>query len=80
MGVIGCAAQRVDPHSPGDHCLYSCPDGMVCVGTTYQRSRANPGRCELAPNRCLVSTDCRPREACVRPGQATGLCEPPGLL
>ena len=78
--AIGCASQRIDPHTPGDRCLYSCPDGMTCAGTTFQRARANPGRCELVPNRCLVSADCRSREACIRPGQEIGVCRSPGLL
>ncbi|HEX3904044.1 MAG TPA: hypothetical protein VH853_14485 [Polyangia bacterium] len=76
----GCAAQRVDPRLPGDRCLYSCPDGMTCTGTTYARGHANPGQCQLVPHRCLVGADCRPREQCVRPGEAVGVCNPQGLL
>jgi hypothetical protein len=78
--AIGCAEQRVDPHTPGDRCLYTCPDGMTCVGTTYSRSRAHPGACQLAPSRCMAAADCRPRERCIRPGPAVGLCSPDGLL
>jgi len=78
--AIGCAAQQVDPHTPGDRCLYSCPDGMTCVGTTFARSRANPGICQLVQSRCMATTDCRPRERCVRPGASVGVCNPDGLL
>lgn len=78
--AIGCAAERLDPHAPGDRCLYSCPDGMSCAGTTFPRGRANPGRCELAPSRCMVTADCRARERCLRPGQAVGVCSTDGLL
>ena len=78
--ALGCASQRLDPHAQQDRCLYSCPDGMICVGTTFQRSRANPGQCQLAPNRCMVVGDCRPREQCIRPGKRVGVCDPEGLL
>jgi hypothetical protein len=78
--LLGCASQQIDPHNPGDRCLYTCPDGMACAGTTFQRARANPGRCELAPERCLATTDCRAHEDCVRAGEATGVCRPRGLL
>jgi len=72
--VIGCTFDRIDPHTPGDRCLYSCPEGMVCSGTTFGRSRANPGRCQLTPHRCMVVGDCRPREKCIRPTEGVGLC------
>ena len=78
--TIGCASQRVDPHTPGDRCLYSCPDGMTCAGTTFPRGHANPGRCQLVPNRCMTADDCRPRERCIRPGEAIGVCKSEGLL
>src|SRR6516165_9949294 len=78
--AVSCALQRVDPHSPGDRCLYSCPDGMICTGTTFPRGRANPGNCQLAQNRCVVTSDCRPRERCLRPGPAIGMCEAGALL
>ena len=80
--ILGCASQQpVDPHAPGDRCLYSCPDGMTCVGTTYQRGRATPGQCQLAKNRCQVDGDCRARERCSRAGANTGVCQPvAGLL
>ncbi len=78
--VMGCASERLDPHTPGDRCLYSCPDGMTCVGTTFPRGHATPGRCQLAPNRCVVTADCRPREHCTRPGTGVGVCDPEGLL
>jgi hypothetical protein len=76
--TLGCAADRVDPHLPGDRCLYGCPDGLTCAGTTFPRGHANPGRCQLAPNRCLTDGDCRPRERCTRPD--IGVCLPPNLL
>jgi len=76
-----CAVQKVDPHVPGDRCLYTCPDGMTCVGTTYRRGRAAiPGACQLTPNRCVATTDRRPRERCIRPGRDVGVCRPDGLL
>ena len=79
--AMGCAAERVDPHTPGDRCLYTCPDEMLCAGTTFARGRqAIPGHCQLAPNRCLAADDCRPREQCIRPGPAVGVCHPDGLL
>jgi hypothetical protein len=79
--VLGCTnQQRIDPHTPGDRCLYSCPEGMVCEGTTFARGRSNPGLCRLAPRRCVAPTDCRPRELCVRPGPAIGVCQPESLL
>jgi hypothetical protein len=70
----------VDPHVPGDRCVYTCPDGMTCVGTTLVRRRANPGACQLTQNRCMAITDCRPREVCIRPSPAVGQCHPEGLL
>ena len=78
--AVGCASERLDPHTPGDRCLYSCPDGMTCAGTTFPRGHANPGRCQLAPNRCMVTADCRPRERCSRPGPGIGVCDPESLL
>ena len=79
--LAGCASQRIDPHTPGDRCLYGCPDEMICAGTTFPRGRQpEPGHCQLAPNRCLAAGDCRPRERCVRPGEAVGVCQPEGLL
>ena len=78
--ALSCASQRIDPHTPGDRCLYSCPDGMICAGTTFPRGHANPGQCQLVPNRCMVVSDCRPRERCIRPGEAVGVCNPEGLL
>ncbi|HEY5452825.1 MAG TPA: hypothetical protein VIQ54_28925 [Polyangia bacterium] len=78
--ATACAEQRLDPHVPGDRCLQLCPDGMVCVGTTYTRARAHPGVCQLARNRCMVTEDCRPRERCIRPGRDPGVCHPDGLL
>ena len=81
LAALGCASQRVDdPHTPGDRCLYSCPDGMSCVGTTFSRGHANPGLCQLVPNRCTVTADCRSRERCLRSGQEIGVCRPDGLL
>jgi hypothetical protein len=76
----GCAAQRVDPHSLNDQCLYSCPDGLTCAGTTFPRGHANPGRCQLVQGRCVVTADCRAHERCIRPGEAVGVCHPEGLL
>src|ERR1700754_2189320 len=79
--AVGCASERIDPHSPGDRCLYACPDQMTCAGTTFPRGRQpNPGHCQLAANRCMVAGDCRPRERCIRPGEALGVCRPDGLL
>lgn len=78
--AIGCASERLDPHAPQDRCLYSCPDGMICAGTTFQRGRANPGRCLLVPNRCMVVSDCRPREQCIRSSGTIGVCNPESLL
>lgn len=81
IALAGCASERIDPHSPGDRCLYSCPDEMVCAGTTFPRGRhPNPGHCQLAADRCMVASDCRPRERCIRPGPAVGVCQPEGLL
>ena len=78
--ALGCAAARVAPRAPQDRCLYSCPDGMLCAGTTFPRGHANPGQCQLTANRCMIAGDCRPRERCVRPGEAVGVCDPEGLL
>lgn len=76
----GCASQKVDPHTVGDHCLYTCPDGLTCLGTTFPRGTAKPGRCELRAERCLASADCRSGEHCVRPGDVVGVCQSEGLL
>ena len=78
--ALGCASQRIDPHSPGDRCLYSCPEGMSCAGTLFGQGRTTPGRCQLTHGRCMVTADCRPREQCVRAGQTVGVCRPDGLL
>ena len=78
--AIGCASERLDQRAPTDRCLYSCPDGMTCAGTVFLRGHTNPGRCELSPNRCLITADCRPREHCNRPGTGIGVCEPSSLL
>ncbi|HTB56882.1 MAG TPA: hypothetical protein VLC06_03365 [Polyangia bacterium] len=78
--ALGCASQRLDPHAPQDRCLYSCPDGLVCAGTTFPRGHANPGQCQLAPNRCMAAGDCRPRERCARSGESVGVCTSDTLL
>jgi len=70
----GCASQRIDPHTAGDRCLYSCPEGLTCVGTTYGRGRALPGQCQVTAGRCLADRDCHARERCARSGEATGVC------
>ena len=80
MILLGCAAQRVDPHAPNDRCLYTCPDGMTCAGTTFTKGRSNPGQCQLVVNRCMTSDDCHPRESCLRAGDAVGVCKPQNLL
>jgi hypothetical protein len=78
--ALGCASERLDPHAPQERCLYSCPDGMACAGTTFPRGRAVPGRCQLSPHRCMVIDDCRPRERCIRPGETVGVCKTEELL
>jgi len=79
--AAGCASERIDPHTPGDRCVYACPDGMTCAGTSFPRGRApNPGHCQLAPKRCRVTADCRPREHCTRAEPGIGVCTPEALL
>jgi len=67
---------KLDPHSPGDHCLDTCPEGMVCTGTTATKApkKTYPGRCELQPGRCATDTDCRRSARCVRTSDRIGLC------
>src|SRR3569623_2978214 len=81
MAFLGCASQQIDPHTPGERCLYSCPDGMTCLGTVVARGRALPGQCQLRSHRCQGDGDCRGSERCARPGAAIGVCTPrAGLL
>jgi hypothetical protein len=82
LAAFGCASasDRIDPHAPGDRCLYSCPEGMACAGTFFGRGRTKPGQCGLTPGRCMATADCRPRELCIRPGPSVGVCKPENLL
>jgi hypothetical protein len=78
LSCIACAStERIDPHNPGDHCLYSCPGGMRCAGTVFRRGTTPVyGQCELEPHRCVSTTDCVGGEACARFGSEIGLCRP----
>jgi hypothetical protein len=81
-GLIAIAAcvhgPHVEPRAPGDHCNYTCPDGMHCWGTTRYRSGKveHLGRCGLEPGRCATDVDCARGEQCVRPLERFGLCAP----
>jgi|HubBroStandDraft_5_1064220.scaffolds.fasta_scaffold158357_2 hypothetical protein len=74
----GCAStERIDPRSPGDRCLYSCIDGMRCVGTIFRKANGPLyGRCELEMHRCATSVDCVGGDICVRFGSDIGVCHP----
>jgi hypothetical protein len=78
VGSAACAStERIDPHGPGDHCLYSCPNGMRCAGTVFRRGTAPLyGQCELEPHRCVAVADCLGGEACARFGAEVGICQP----
>jgi hypothetical protein len=77
-GLAACAStERADPHNPGDHCLYSCPDGMRCAGTVFRKGTSpRYGQCELEARRCLTDADCSGADACARFGSEIGLCRP----
>ncbi len=76
--AMACATgpDKMDPHNPGDHCVDSCPEGMLCTGTTYWRAprKTYPGRCELVPGRCATDADCNRSARCVRTSDQIGLC------
>src|ERR1022692_2903663 len=76
--LLGCATgpDRLDPQGPGDRCLDSCPEGMICTGTTHYRApkKTFPGQCELLAGRCATDADCRRSARCVRSTDAIGLC------
>jgi len=74
--LASCAStERIDPHNPGDHCLYSCPDGARCEGTVFRRGTTPIyGQCALEPHRCVTVADCISGEACIRFGSEIGLC------
>lgn len=35
--ATGCAVERLDPHTEGDQCLYTCSDERICAGTAFSR-------------------------------------------
>jgi hypothetical protein len=76
--LLACATapDKLEPQNPGDRCIDVCPDGLICTGTTYQKSprRSTPGRCELRPGRCAADTDCTRSQRCVRTSNQLGLC------
>lgn len=76
--LAGCATESdtLNARNPGDNCVDTCPEGLVCTGTTYYRApkKTYPGRCELAPGRCAASTDCSRSQRCVRTSERLGLC------
>ena len=73
-----CATtERIDPRNPGDRCLYSCTDGMRCVGTIFRKATSPLyGQCELEPHRCATSANCVGGDICVRFGSDIGVCRP----
>ena len=76
--LIACAAERdtLNARNPGDRCLDTCPEGMICTGTSHYRApkRTFPGQCELLAGRCATDADCRRSARCVRSTDAIGLC------
>jgi hypothetical protein len=78
--ALGCASTQDPPgaRSPGDPCLESCPEGMICSGTTHMKfpKRTYPGHCDLLPGRCAVDKDCGRGQQCVRTTARIGLCAP----
>jgi len=78
LTLAECAStERIDPRNPGDHCLYSCIDGMRCVGTIFRKANGPLyGQCELEPHRCATSADCVGGDICVRFGSDIGVCHP----
>jgi hypothetical protein len=76
--ILACATgpDKLDPQNPGDHCLETCPEGMVCTGTVSYRApkRTYPGRCELQRGRCGTDADCPRSARCVRTSDRIGLC------
>jgi hypothetical protein len=75
--LAGCAtaSDTLDAHNPGDPCIDTCPEGLVCTGTMYTRRKMTyPGHCELKPGRCGASSDCARSQRCVRTSEQLGLC------
>jgi len=76
--LLACATgpDKLDPQNPGDPCVDSCPEGMLCTGTGYSKSprRTLPGKCELRPGRCATDADCTRSQRCVRTSNELGLC------
>jgi hypothetical protein len=68
---------KLDPHNPGDNCIDTCPEGMICTGTSgirWPKKKVFPGRCELKPGRCAGDVDCHRSARCVRTSDDLGLC------
>ncbi|HEX3902403.1 MAG TPA: hypothetical protein VH853_06095 [Polyangia bacterium] len=77
--LLGCAttgSDRLDPHNPGERCIDSCPEGMLCTGTSVYRApkKTFPGQCQLRPGRCATDSDCSRSQRCVRTSNQLGLC------
>jgi len=82
--ALGCASAHdaAGTRDPGDPCIESCPEGMMCRGTTHMKFPAHtyPGHCELLRGRCAVDADCGRGQQCVRTTVTIGLCAPSARL
>lgn len=57
--LLACATgpDKLDPHTPGDDCIDTCPEGMICTGTSGIRWPKKEGlarslRTQTGPLRC----------------------------